>query len=65
MIFVILIFGNVPDRNQVYEGTGESCPPNFWTWGTCPPKLSDRGDIISFVPPTFVIKSNVIVQISW
>jgi len=45
MIFVILIFGNVPDRNQVYEGTGESCPPNFWTWGTCPPKLSDRGDI--------------------
>jgi len=30
------------------------------------PKLLDRGNKISFVPPQFfVVKNNVIVQISW
>ena len=38
------------------EFKGGTCPPNFWT----------GGDIISFVlPQHFVIKSNVVVQISW
>ena len=31
--------------------------------GHVPPQLLDRGDIISFPPKHFVIKSNVVVQI--
>jgi len=32
--------------------------------GGMSPQLLDRGDIISFVPPTFCDKSNVVVQSS-
>jgi len=46
---------NIPLSRAEFMGDGETRPPNFWT----------GGDIIYFPPQHFMMKGNVVAQISW